>query len=185
LLDDPAAVSAAETQWNTIDIASTSNSGYNNIDIDDGGRNPDMPREYPDERGTDHHVGLEMSREMFLNDPDPFAYRAAILLTDGAPFALAENVHRANRPYVETRWPFHEGPVPQTVQGIKDQTVALAEANWDAHNIHLWTVSFRVDNAFLDDATQGDGKYFFTTNASDLTPIFNEIAQSLPLLLVE
>lgn len=184
-LRDGAAVLAAETQWGTIDIASTSNNGYNDPDIDDGGKNPDMPREYPDERGTDHHVGLEQAREMLLNEVDPFAYRAAVLLTDGAPYALKANTIRASQGYVETRWPFWEGPVPQTVQGIKDQTVDIATDNWDDHNIHLWTVSFRVDNAFLDDATQGDGKYFFTSNAADLEPIFTEIANSLPLLLVQ
>jgi len=176
---------AAGGAWEDLNVDSKSRFGRKSADFSNGGKFPRMPREYWDEPGTDHHVGLVMARQMFTSEVDPFAYRAAIMLTDGAPNGLGNSTVRAGIPFQETRWDEYVGPTPQSRSDIIADTVSEALYNYDEHNVHLWTVSFRVDNAFLDDATQGDGQYFHTTNAADLTPIFSSIANSLPLLIVQ
>ena len=182
-LSDTVDRKAARLQWETLNVASKTTTGDCKIRGD--GKYPQMPREYCDEPGTDHHVGIIMARQMLLEQSDPFAYRATILLTDGQPNGLKSSSQRNDVGYVEERWREYAGPTPHSSDAIKKTTVDEAVISWEDHRIHQWTVTFRDQNAFLKLAAQGDGKYFYTTNASDLVPIFEEIAESLPLLIVE
>jgi len=182
-LPDDAQRVSAEVQWATLNVASKTLTG----DCKDrgDGKYPQMPREYCDEPGTDHHVGLVMARRMLLAQSDPFAYRATIMLTDGAPNGLGTSSQRDEVGYVEERWDEYAGPVPHSRWEIERATVEEARVNWEDHRVHQWVVTFREQNAFLKDAARGDGKYYYTTDHRDLVPIFEEIAESLPLLIVE
>ncbi|MFK7928441.1 MAG: pilus assembly protein TadG-related protein [Myxococcota bacterium] len=199
-LENSSSVSAARAQWGNLRTASLPST----VPADqtwrcfttppptpaaDGGISPQMPPHFCDEGGTDHHVGLVLGRQMFDNDADPFAYRAMVLLTDGRPSPYVRPTQRDNAGFTETRWNEYIADVSETVQkgaeDIEQDTIDQALDNYVDANIHLWTVSFEHDNAFLDDAQQGDGDYFFTTDPNELEPIFNTIAQSMPLLLVK
>src|SRR5690606_28945857 len=87
-----------------------------------GGRHyPAMPREYTseygeywgwgscNESGTDHHVGLKMAHEMFGEHPDPHAYRAMVVLTDGEPIQIRPYNKRVREDYDEDRWRWVRG----------------------------------------------------------------------------
>lgn len=184
-LDNPVAVLAARTQWGLLNVASKKTGADPSCTDRGDGKYPQMPREYCDEPGTDHHVGLIMARQMFTDETDPFAYRAAVLLTDGQPNGLDDSSQRDDADYVEERWREYAGPVPHSRTEIETATVVEAQKSWTNERIHTWTVTFRAENAFLKDTVQGDGAYYYTTNPDDLVPIFEEIANSLPLLIVE
>ena len=64
-------------------------------------------------------------------------------------------------------------------------SVAEAVAAWKDQRIHTWVVSFKATNAFMRGMIHGDGVFYQTSNADELKPIFEEIAYSLPLLIVE
>ncbi len=212
-LDDVAARTSARAAWNQLDVASKPPAGcprrqdINNdptilisstyTDFSTGGKNPAMPREYCDEPGTDHHVGVVQGRQLIQEIGDPLAYRAMIILTDGDPNGLnpsplssvpgfeAFDNARDYVNYDETRWREFKGPLPHTEQQIKDASVAQAAAAWVEDDIHVWTVSFRARDDFLRDMPNGDGRFYFTNNAAELTPIFEDIARSLPLMIVK
>ena len=59
-----------------------------------------------------------------------------------------------------------------------------AAAAYTTDDIHVWTVSFRAKRDFLTAMPPGDGKFYFTNDAAELTAIFEEIANSMPLLIV-
>lgn len=59
----------------------------------EGGCYPDMPREYTDEPGTDHWVGLKLAEQLLLESFEPDAYKAVVVMTDGRP-ASGTWVHR-------------------------------------------------------------------------------------------
>lgn len=181
-LADPADVALAKAQWSTLNVASKDVYGDN---FATGGKYPHMPREYADEPGTDHHVGMVLGRQMITELIDPFAYRAMVVLTDGDPNGLGTSVMRAEDGYVETRWREYAGPTPHSFGEIEAASVAQAQIAYDEEDIHVWTVSFRAERPFLEEMVQGDGKFYFTENAAELTPIFEEIAESMPLLIVK
>jgi hypothetical protein len=181
-IKDGADVAAAKAQWATLNVASKDVYGDNWAT---GGKYPQMPREYSDEPGTDHHVGMVLGRTMIDEQLDPFAYRAMIVLTDGDPNGLNNSTKRDAAGYVESRWREYAGPTPHTQADIEVASVAEAVDAYADDDIHVWTVSFRATRDFLTDMPQGDGKFYFTTNANELTPIFEEIANSMPLLIVQ
>jgi hypothetical protein len=108
-----------------------------------------------------------------------------IVLTDGDPNGLGVATRRGIAEYQEARWREYAGPVPHTQAAIENESVRVAQKAWDDDQIHVWAVSFRATRPFLRDMVQGDGKFYFTTNAAELTPIFEEIARSMPLLIVK
>lgn len=180
--EDASAMATMRADWETLDIASRISG--TSPDPTNPGPRPSMPREYNGEQGTDHHVGMVVARDMLSAETDPFAYRAIVLLTDGQPINLGTSGIRDDIGYTETRWPEYEGPAPHSVADIKTSAVAQAQLAWENENAHVWTVTFRDENAFLKDMVQGDGKYYYTTNAAELVPIFEEIANSMPLVIV-
>lgn len=143
---------------------------------------PNMWREYRDESGTDHAVGMEMAREMFLKNPDPTAYRAMIVLTDGEPNVMGAHTQRGA--FNETRWEYTVSPYSRNKQNVIDDSQALAAELHTEHEIDIWAVSFVADAHWLEDVAQGSGYYVRTTDANALVPIFEDIAESLPLAIV-
>lgn len=201
-LRDTTAISAARTQWVLLKTASKAGNGSNwpstcalNSDPNRnnfgwpvaGGCYPNMPREYTDEPGTDHSTGLEMSARMFDSDPDPSAERVLLMLTDGIPNGIAtgHGAIRAGQGYVESRWAEYKGPAPHSTSAIQADSVALAEEMWLDQRVHIYVVSFVQDATFLHDMPQGQGYFTLTNSASALTPIFQQIANSLPVAVVE
>jgi hypothetical protein len=212
-LDDVGRRAAAREAWGQLDVASKPHAGCPNnstkrdnpavvveeryLNWSRGGKKPAMPREYCDEPGTDHHVGVVLGRQLIREIDDPLAYRAMVVLTDGDPNGLEpsplqgvegyeqyENA-RDYHGYQEERWREYQGPVPHSRSQIEDASVAQTAAAWTEEEIHVWTVSFRARSAYLGDMPQGDGRFYYTDNASELTPIFEDIARSLPLMIVE
>ena len=192
-------LAAATAQWAALETVSRStNDRYSPCDFDPDHRRAHMPRAYKkkyddvpgtkgSEHATDHHIGLVMAQQMLTELDDPFAYRAVIMLTDGYPYAVDANgkTVREECGYVEDRWRGVEGPIPHSKADIQTKTEQVADAMWTDDDIHLWNVSFVADNAFLRNSVQGDGKYYRTSNSAELIPIFEEIANSMPLLIVE
>lgn len=186
-LRDRAQYETERARWGTINVASKV-TGSDPYDFSDGGRFPQMPREYSDEPGTDHHVGLVMATQMILEQDDPFAFRAFVLLTDGDPNTLGGLYDGIGRRqivgYTEERWREYRGPIPHTRSEIIAAARTVSDTAWDDHKIHQWVVSFRASHAYLRDMVHGEGQFYYTDNATELVPIFEEIAGSLPLLIV-
>lgn len=203
LLDDPGALGAAEAQWNDLDYASrpigsctplrwgtVNNDMY---DFNTGGQRPAMPREYCDEPSTDHSVGMEMGWQMLRETDDPLAYKAMVVLTDGNPVARSglwmRDFHRNNTvpgygKYDSPRFRVFEGPTSRSKSAIQTETLDVASKVWDEDRIHVWFVSFEATTSYLKEIPKGDGKFYFTTNPAELVPIFEEIANSMPLVIV-
>ncbi|TVQ88825.1 MAG: hypothetical protein EA397_16655 [Deltaproteobacteria bacterium] len=165
--------------------------------LDRGGCYPNMPREYMgnnnqnctrgSECGTDHTVGLEMSRRMFSAEADDAAFRALVVLTDGIPNTL-EQTHgeaRRNAGFEEDRWNEYLAPVPHAVESIRTESVAISQNLWDDMRVHTWVVSFDAHEAFMPNMVQGQGYYEHTNDSATLVAIFEDIVNSLPLALVE
>jgi hypothetical protein len=79
----------------------------------------------------------------------------------------------------------YEGTHPHTKSEIEAASIAEAIYANEAYDINVWMVSFEATGGFLEDIPQGDGKFYFTTDPEDLVPIFEEIANSMPLLIVK
>jgi hypothetical protein len=56
---------------------------------------------------------------------------------------------------------------------------------WDELEVHTWAVSFVANATWLDSVAQGDGYYVKTSSSSALTSIFDDVAESLPVAIVE
>lgn len=156
----------------------------NNFTSPKDGCFPNMWREYLDESGTDHAVGLEMAKKMFEDNPDPAAYRALIVLTDGNPNGVGAHQQRNSAGYVETRWDWVWANIGRNTNQVKTDSVALAAELHDDHEIDIWAVSFVADAWWMQDVAQGAGYYVRTTDPDALVPIFEDIAESLPLAIV-
>lgn len=198
LLDDPGGIRA---DWAAMETASKAGvpksnpngcqvhggSNTNNFASPAGGCFPNMPREYLDEPGTDHTTGLQMARQMFEAADDAGAYRVMVVLTDGYPNGLSGSNFKARglAGYTETRWDEYVGPIPRTNLQITSGSVALAEEMWEELEVHTWVVSFVASGAFMEDMAQGDGYYTVTNSSTALVGIFTEIANSLPLAVVQ
>lgn len=204
-LEDDSALATARAQWNKLDYASRPEGscnpwywyGYaytNMFDFNDGGKRPAMPREYCDEPSTDHSVGMHMGWQMLAENDDPLAYKAMVVLTDGNPVSRnslwMRDYHKNNivgsyGKYEESRFRIYEGPKTASVSNIKSATLDVADDMWDADRIHVWFVSYEATTSYLSDIPQGDGSFFFTTNEAELVPIFRDIANSMPLVIVK
>ncbi len=191
---------AARATWEAMKTASkagngtnwprgcTLNSGANQDNFNNplGGCYPNMPREYRDEPGTDHTTGITLAKTMFEEQNDPTVFRAMVVLTDGQPNGInAYGTTRGTQGYVEERWREYRGPVPHTTTNIRADSVALTQDMWDEMQVHTWVVSFVSDAQFMDDMTTGQGWYSNTSSAAALVPIFEDIANSLPIAIVE
>jgi Flp pilus assembly protein TadG len=152
-----------------------------------GGCYPDMPREYTDEPGTDHTTGITLARTMFEEQDDPTAFRAMVVLTDGIPNGLSatHGTYRGLLGYSESRWREYKGPVPHTTNNIKAQSVTLTQDLYDDLGVDTWVVSFVQHDAFMEDMPQGIGYYVNTSSSAALTGIFTDIANSLPMAIVQ
>jgi hypothetical protein len=159
----------------------------NNFSSPEGGCYPNMPREYTDEPGTDHTTGIEMASTMFEGDPDPSAERVMLVLTDGIPNGIT-STHgsiRIAQGYQEARWNEYLGPRPHSTTDIKYDSIEACEALWSDLRVHSYVVSFVQDDWFMHDMPQGQGYFQLTSSASALVPIFESIANQLPMAIVE
>ncbi|MFT6142722.1 MAG: hypothetical protein ACJAZO_003086 [Myxococcota bacterium] len=200
--DDDATVASMRADWDGLRTASkagemqsgwpsrcSQNSGANQNNFaapSVGGCFPNMPREYRDEPGTDHSTGMQMAYTMFDDGFDTTAFRVMLVLTDGQPANLRNpGVARELDGYTETRWREYLGPAPRSAADIRTESVAIAQEMWDDLNVHTYVVSFKQDDAFMRSMAQGQGYFIRTDNSNALVPIFRDIANSLPLALVE
>lgn len=200
LLDDAQDDGSVRAQWVAMETASKAgrdasnsrgcdlHSGDMKNDFSDpeGGCFPDMPREYRDEPGTDHTTGLEMARQMFQEEDDETAYRALVVLTDGYPNGIGSR-HGETRDDEGWQEPWREwrGPVPHSTSEVKSESVSIAAEMWEDDEVHTWVVSFVADDAFMENMTNGDGYYVNTSDSGALVDIFETIASSLPLAIVD
>lgn len=149
-----------------------------------GGCFPNMPRYYSDEGGTDHTTGLSMAEIMFQERIDPTAYKAMVVLTDGepSPYGTSEGIRRT-RGWTE---PFRQYKYSgsHSIAQIERDTPIVAQRMYNNLGVNTWFVSFRDDRPFMAASATGDGWYAHTTNASDIVPIFEEIARTLPVSIV-
>lgn len=196
---DDAVTNGVRTQWaemrtaSKAGVPSTTNGscslhgGSRKNDFDDppGGCYPNMPREYRDESGTDHAVGIEMATTMFAEQSDPSVYRAMIILTDGSPNGTGRHEQRADAGFEDTRWRYTFANRRRGTSEVRTESVTLARDSWDRDEINIWSVSYRANATWMEDVSQGDGYYVRATNSADLQPIFADIVESLPVALVE
>ncbi|MFT7519039.1 MAG: Flp pilus assembly protein TadG [Kiritimatiellia bacterium] len=189
--DDRVQYNAAETQWATLE-----SSQYvcgDSADLAYYMAAYPVPLQWCGECCTDHHVGIVMGTTMLAEQvADPFAFKAMVVLTDG----LANNARQQHykKSYAEDagekvfydppgfRW--YQGPTHDRTSIIA-KTKSTAVAAYDLENIHIWMVSYSSDDSFLHEVPKGDGNFFYTADPSDIEPIFTEIAQSLPVLIVK
>lgn len=199
---DTMAAGGVRSVWSTLETAAKAghrNNGHNkhcNVFGDNGyhlgWRNrfdlspcfTDTPREYADEYGTDHTTGLTMAGTMFSELPDIGSYRAMIVLTDGYPNGTGPGNQRTTAGYTETRWREYRGPT-RTVADIKTESVAMTADLYNDEEVNTWVVSFVAHDVFMEDMVQGDGAYYNVNTSAALIPIFEDIAESLPVVTVE
>lgn len=185
-------------QWSAMETASKAGTaannsrgcnvnGTNNFASPDGGCFPDMPREYKDEPGTDHSTGLAMARTMFEDNDQEGVYRAIVVLTDGQPNGISASHGNTRRTtgFEEERWREYLGPIPHSSSQVRDDSVTATEELWDDLEVNSWVVTFVTDSQFLEDMAQGDGYYVRTSSSAALVTIFEDIASSLPIAVVE
>jgi hypothetical protein len=152
-----------------------------------GGCFPGMFREYSDEPGTDHSIGLDMARTMLEEQVDDGAYRAVVMLTDGIPNGIApgHGAIRQAQGYVDPLR-YLVGARPHSTTAIENDSVAKAHALYTDLGASTWVVSFVANRPFLGNmTTEGDGYYELTNSAANIVPLFEDIAESLPLAIVE
>lgn len=152
-----------------------------------GGCFPNMPRYYSDEGGTDHQTGMQMARTMFLEHPDPFAYRAMIVMTDGIPnsYGSTSGSKRASQSYNEARFREYKYTGSRSVSQIETGTQSLADTMYNTDDVNIWFISFVESASFMTASSKGDGYFTVTPDATQLESIFRRIARSLPVTVVE
>jgi Flp pilus assembly protein TadG len=170
---------------NTNGCTPHTSSMLNNFTTPAGGCFPNMWREYADESGTDHTTGMTIARSMFTEQPDEGIYRAMVTLTDGTPNGTGNHTQRAAAGFVDKRWRFYKTNVKRTTNQVINDTKTLSASAWNVDEIHQWGISF-VDSApWMQNMAKGDGYYVNTTSSSVIVDIFTDIAESLPLAVVE
>lgn len=183
-----------------------------------GGCHPDMPREYSDEGGTDHTVGLNPAYDMLAEDATLTSYRAVVLLTDGyattiqavpssaaragtSPNQLAGYARGSSGPtgaappysgnnYGETRWRTRALLTGHDQSAIRTDAVSLTNGRGATLQANQWVISFGpaltgADYTMMNGMTRGDGYYVNTTTSAGIIPIFQTIARSLPMAVVQ
>ena len=199
--DNPGRVAATRADWVALRTASKAGRGpatypascseyggsrKNDFSDPEGGCFPNMPREYRDEPGTDHTTGMQMAWTMFDDAFDPTAFRVMLVLTDGKPNGLGSpGTARAADGYTETRWREFVGDAPRSASSIRSGAIDMTQAMWDDLDVHTYVVSFDANETFMSFMPQGQGYYINTSDSAALVPIFSDIANSLPLALVE
>lgn len=193
-------VAAVRSQWESMKTASKAGVGawpwgcavHSGGATDDftnpeGGCYPNMPREYSDEPGTDHTTGMDLAWQMFSEEPDTSAVRVMVVLTDGKPASIGSSsgAIRAAAGYQETRWREYVGPAPHSSSDIRWDSIEMTHDMWDDLRVHTFVVSFVADDWFMHEMPTGQGYYVRTSDAESLVPILHDIANSLPLALVE
>ncbi|MDP2316658.1 MAG: TadG family pilus assembly protein [Pseudomonadota bacterium] len=206
-LGDEAADGVARASWEAMNVASKGgtrrpypqecrlhadtprgkNSARNGFTAPPGGCYANMPREYTDEPGTDHTTGIEMARTMFEDEVDPTAFRAMVVLTDGIPNgpSSVHGVYRRQLGFTESRWREYQGPVPHSTTAIKSESNDLTQELYEDLGVNTWVVSFVADDAFMATMPKGIGYYVNTSDSTALVPIFENIANSLPMAIVQ
>ncbi|MEN0060875.1 MAG: VWA domain-containing protein [Myxococcota bacterium] len=154
-------------------------------DFSEGECWPHMPREYKDETGTDHAIGIEMARQMFAEQQDPSVYRAMIVVTDGQPAGVGAHTLRDTLGHREERWRYTYTGARRGSSEVTSESIALSKKVWQEQEVHTWLVSYRANGSWMRDVAQGDGYFVLAKNSSDLDDIFRDIAESLPITLVE
>ncbi|MDP2310077.1 MAG: TadG family pilus assembly protein [Pseudomonadota bacterium] len=208
-LSDEESDSVARTAWGQLNVASKGGKGRtfptecaekantspttigaprNNFTVSNpGGCYPAMPREYTDEPGTDHTTGIIQARTMFEEQVDPTAFRAMVVLTDGIPNgpSAVHGVYRTTLGFVESRWREFKGPVPHSTNQIKTQSNTLTQEMYNDLGVNTWVVSFVANDPFMSTMPKGIGYYSNATTSAALIPIFEDIANSLPMAIVQ
>ena len=209
-----------DNSWSVLNIASKAGTDHNHYDgwncslksgseqndftDPDGGCYPDMPREYRDEPGTDHTTGMRMAEIMFEENPDPAAYRAMIVLTDGRPngYGSIGTSREVDYDYGDmdiesysgyevwnvddyTRYRTYARTTPHGSSSIRSQSIALTGTLWEDYQVNTWVVSFITNESFMQSMPRGDGYYELTNNPEYIIEIFEDIANSLPLAIVQ
>lgn len=174
-LGDATAVSAARDTWAALEVASRGGTpreypeecvlapdspvGAESArdEFPTGGCYPHMPREYTDESGTDHTVGLTLAETQFMALDQ--GSRALVLVTDGVASALASTngSHRVTLGYSETRWEEYQGPVPHTSSEINAETPALAQVMHDNLAVDTWALTLIAAPDWMDTFATGRG----------------------------
>jgi len=134
---------------------------------------------------------MEMALTMFEERHNPMAYRAAVVLTDGEPISWnrsaglsAASWDRDDDAFVE---PYRQYTAPvnsRSEAAIQTSTLTVADSLW-TEDVNLWFVSFVYDRPYFEDIPKGDGYYARAETASEIEPIFVQIARSLPSAIVE
>lgn len=129
------------------------------VDLDVAARTDDperasahMPREYPDEAGSDPSVGIRGAHAL-LTGAD--GYRAIVTVGDGPLKPLGPGDIRRIARDRETRWPEVEGPPNSTVAEIRASIAEVADAA-AADGISIWAVVVNGDDAACL-GVRGDG----------------------------
>lgn len=152
-----------------------------------GGCFPNMPRYYSDEAGTDHTTGMAMANTMFSATNDPTIYKAMVVLTDGQPngYGSSTTSLRQTANYTESRFRQYKRSGSHTTAQIEADTPVMARQMYQNLGVNTWFVSFVESRPFMAQSAMGDGWYTVTNTASDIIPIFEEIARALPIAVVE
>lgn len=150
-----------------------------------GGCFPQMWREYADESGTDHTTGLEMAKLMFEEQDDPSVYRALVLLTDGEPNGTGAHAQRAAAGFVDDRWRWYKTNIRRNTSAVISESQSLAETMQEELDVNIWAISFVASASWMNNVIQGDGYFVQTSSSNALAGIFEDIAEGLPVAVVQ
>ncbi len=131
---------------------------YGNID-----EHPQMPDCFEVGAQTAPGPGIDQAVDQLLLVGNPASFQAVIVNHDGLPCCADDTAERTAA------------------------TVAAVERAWD-NGIHVWVVGFNEDGgdfSFLSTLPRGQGKFYETPDATQLTDIMIEIASSIPVTLVQ
>ena len=112
---------------------------------------------------TSQAPGIVQCTQELLNAGSPSAFKAIILISDGSPCCNSNTLPR------------------------RAAALDAADYAWD-NDVHLWSVAYMNgggDFGFLQELVRGYGVAFETPDPSELEEIMIEIANSIPIVLVE
>ncbi|MEO0606237.1 MAG: hypothetical protein AAF211_32710, partial [Myxococcota bacterium] len=117
--------------------------------------------------------------------PDPSVYRAMIVLTDGEPNGTGPANTRANEGFVDDRWNYRQVGYQRGTSQVIEAAKASTNLAWNNDEVHTWVVSYKANSSWMEEVAQGDGAFVHASSSEDLVPIFADIAESLPTMLVQ
>ena len=155
---------AIDAQWSTLDSCNC-DIGYYFCHKYYGNYNgqPWMQDCYDYGSMTAQGPGIDQCVDELLSEGSPTAFKAIVLISDGLPCCSPNSQARAIA------------------------AVAAADAAW-AEDVHLWSVAYMNgggDFSFLQSLVRGYGVAFETPDPAELEDIMIEIANSIPIVLVE